>query len=311
MFLILSPTLVVPIITEVAAERRMYLPLAALITLAVVVGYWLVQQIAKSLAPAAVEARRRWPGFLAGAVAIILSVGLGVASAHRLEDYRDPITLWQNALASQPDNGVAHNNLGNALARKGRTQDAIEQFREALRLKPDFADAHYNLGLAFANSGQLQPAIDEYQRALMVRPSYAEGAATWQLPWRWQGGSDEAIQQFRLALQLEPKQANNQYNLGLALDREGRLPEAIECYKQALQLNPEYTDASINLAMAYAQLHHPQEALAAAQKALDLARSQGRTEMGQNLDDWLRDYRAQQTGVQTNARTSAPAPIAP
>ncbi len=44
--IILSPTLVVPIITEVAAERRMYLPLAAIMTLLVVGGYWLVQRLA-------------------------------------------------------------------------------------------------------------------------------------------------------------------------------------------------------------------------------------------------------------------------
>ncbi len=49
-FLILSPTLVVPIVTEVAAERRMYLPLAALITLLVAGGYWLAQQVALAIA---------------------------------------------------------------------------------------------------------------------------------------------------------------------------------------------------------------------------------------------------------------------
>src|SRR4029079_12001868 len=35
-FIILSPTLVVPIVTEIAAERRMYLPLAVLVTAVVV-----------------------------------------------------------------------------------------------------------------------------------------------------------------------------------------------------------------------------------------------------------------------------------
>ena len=61
-FVILSPTLVVPILTEVAAERRMYLPLAALITLVVVVVYSLAQKIAP---------RRQWPVALAGVGGII------------------------------------------------------------------------------------------------------------------------------------------------------------------------------------------------------------------------------------------------
>ena len=42
MFLILSPTLLVPIRTEIAAERRMYLASAALVAVVIVGGYALV-----------------------------------------------------------------------------------------------------------------------------------------------------------------------------------------------------------------------------------------------------------------------------
>ncbi len=68
--LILSPTLVVPIVTEVAAERRMYLPLAALAALVVVGGYRIAQQMHQRLAappsrrstrPLAYSRRRRRP----------------------------------------------------------------------------------------------------------------------------------------------------------------------------------------------------------------------------------------------------------
>ena len=44
-FAILSPTFVIPVVTEMAAERRMYLPLAALVVLFVVGGYQLAQSI--------------------------------------------------------------------------------------------------------------------------------------------------------------------------------------------------------------------------------------------------------------------------
>ncbi len=59
--IILSPTIVVPVITEVAAERRMYLPLAALIALLVVASYWLARRGAVSCAcrrPEQVHGRR-------------------------------------------------------------------------------------------------------------------------------------------------------------------------------------------------------------------------------------------------------------
>ena len=49
-FAILAPTTVVPILTEVAAERRMYLPLAAIVVLFVVGGYMLTTLVRRSVA---------------------------------------------------------------------------------------------------------------------------------------------------------------------------------------------------------------------------------------------------------------------
>jgi hypothetical protein len=45
-FIILSPTLVVPIVTEIAADRRMYVPLATMTALVVVGGYHVLRSIA-------------------------------------------------------------------------------------------------------------------------------------------------------------------------------------------------------------------------------------------------------------------------
>ncbi len=271
--LILSPTLVVPIVTEVAAERRMYLPLAALIALAVVGGYW---QIRRLMQPSAAVGKRtvfdRRPQLIMGAAAVALAVVFSVASASRATEYNDPIQLWQSALASQPDNCVAQNNLGSALAQSGQTQEAISHFREALRLKPGYADAHYNFGLALVSSGQLQRAIEEYQQALLLRPSYAEAHGNLAVALATAGRSEEAIQQFRIALQQNPHQAKAHYNLGVALAREGRLSEAIEQYEQALSLKPNYTNVSA-LALAYADAGRDDEARSMVQKALELARA--------------------------------------
>ena len=50
-FLTLAPTSsVIPIASEVGAERRMYLPFAALATLAAVAGRWLVDRVAARMA---------------------------------------------------------------------------------------------------------------------------------------------------------------------------------------------------------------------------------------------------------------------
>ena len=48
-----------------------------------------------------------------------------------------------------------HNNLGIALARKGKIEDAVVHFREALRIKPDFVGARNNLRKVLKLQGKL------------------------------------------------------------------------------------------------------------------------------------------------------------
>ena len=47
----------------------------------------------------------------------------------------------------------AHHNLGVALARLGRPDEAVQSYREAVRLRPGYAEAHSNLGIALERGG--------------------------------------------------------------------------------------------------------------------------------------------------------------
>jgi Flp pilus assembly protein TadD len=56
-----------------------------------------------------------------------------------------------------PAYAEAHNNLGVAFGRKGRTNEAISQYQEAVRLKPDYADAQTNLAQAMELKRKSKP----------------------------------------------------------------------------------------------------------------------------------------------------------
>ncbi len=176
--LILSPTLIVPITTEIAAERRMYLPLAALATLFVVDGNWLVQQTAVPVAAAAAsKPARRWSVVLAGAVALIVISILSVVSVRRLAAYDSALSLWEDNVKHQPDNTLAHNMLGNAFFRTGRAADAVVQYRLALQLRPDNSGAHANLGIALVSLGRPEEGLEHYQQALQIDPGCLDALA--------------------------------------------------------------------------------------------------------------------------------------
>ncbi len=68
------------------------------------------------------------------------------------------------------DDAKSHNNLGTALRREGRLDDAIVQYQEALKIDAGYAPAHYNLGNALLQKGEVNGAITEYQAALKLKP---------------------------------------------------------------------------------------------------------------------------------------------
>ena len=238
-FVILAPTSVMPGRVQMIVEHRMYLPLAAVMTLAAIGIH-------------ATFRRRSWVMFMA------LALGLGMLTARRNEDYRSELTIWRDTVAKRPNNERAHFNLGVVWSEMpGRLDDAIARYEEALRLKSDYADAHNNLGLAWSQlPGRLNDAIVQYEEALRLRPDYAEthnnlGNAWSQLP----GRLNEATAQYEEALRLRPDSAAAHNNLGLAWSRmPGRLNDAIAQYQAVLRLQPDYAVAHNNLGLAWSQM---------------------------------------------------------
>ena len=139
--------------------------------------------------------------------------------------WRDSERLWNHALAEDPNNYVAHGNLGMILGANGQIATAIRHFEKAIEIQPSYVEAYYNLGTALSGAGKRREAIAQYEKALLLRPDM-------------------------------PQVENN---LGSALAQEGRLTEAIPHFRKAIELNPNYDDARNNLAAALALLGQPGE----------------------------------------------------
>jgi tetratricopeptide (TPR) repeat protein len=71
----------------------------------------------------------------------------------------------------------AYNNLGVVLLREGRWDDAYDAFIAALKLENfHYAEASYNLGRLYAARGQNDLATREWRRALAIDPQHAAAA---------------------------------------------------------------------------------------------------------------------------------------
>ncbi len=240
-FLILAPTSsILPSTGEMAAERRMYLPLAAVVTMAVVGAYAL--------------GRRLWSkqhGALLGAIATASVVVLfAFLTIQRNQDYQSAVTIWQDTLNKRPDNARAHIGLGFALVQLGRLPDAIAHYEQALQIKPDYLEAHNDFGTALMRQDRLIEAVDQYEQALRLKPDYAQAHDNLGLALARLGRLPEAIDHWQQALKLNPDLSDAHNNLGFALEQQGRVQEAISQYQEALRINPANTEARINLANA-------------------------------------------------------------
>ena len=266
MFAILSPTLVVPIITENAAERRMYLPLAALIAIAVVGGF---EFASRGFQPAASRCALSWdrkPLLAVVMAGLVLAVAAGTASARRVELYNEPLRLWQDAFVHQPDSPLVRLNLGLTLMAGGLAEEALPQLREGVRLRPEDGGTYNNLGFCLIKVGRPEEAIQQIARAIELSHESVEAENNMGLALVAAGRTEEAVGHFRQALEYKPAYADAQVNLGVVLARLGQFDEAIEHLNHALRIDPEHPDAFAPLLNAYMELGQSKDAIATAER---------------------------------------------
>jgi Flp pilus assembly protein TadD len=261
-FVTLSPSSsLVPIATEVGAERRMYLALAAVIT-AVVLGF----RAAAARWTAAPWLRH--PAVAWGAAALLAALFVGL-TVERNREYANPIRLWEGVLAHRT-HGRAHHNLAIALRAAGRTEEAMTHYRAAAAEEPA---AHYALGFELGQAGRFEEAereLSEYialapEGELVPRAALLRGQALVRL----QRAAD-AESAFRDAIRMAPRNADAYGALADLLASQGRHRDAIALYRAQLERAPASVEGLQGLALALYATGQGSEAVDAFQKAATL-----------------------------------------
>jgi tetratricopeptide (TPR) repeat protein len=294
-FAILSPTLLVPLPTEIAAERRMYLALAPIVALVVVGGYDCVVKLGRRTRNAP-DFTANWPFMVRSfAVAVVVMAAVFAAvSLRRIRDYDNELGLWQQVIRLQPDNYLGHLNTGAELFNAGNINEAMKHYRESCRLKPDSSQVHYNIGLAHIKLNEPLEAAKEFAHAVRLQPGSSRLLNNLGVALYMAGKNDESIQVFQKAIEVEPTMWRAHDNLGKSFARAGRFAEAIQCFERALQIDPKILDIYAHLADSQARSHQPAAAIATVEKALQLARDTGDYDTATKIDAQLAAYRASQ-----------------
>jgi tetratricopeptide (TPR) repeat protein len=290
LFLILAPSSsVLPIVTEIAAEHRMYLPLAALLG---------------AVVPLMFLRLPRTPAWL---LTVAIAVTFGAITHARNRDYWSLEALMRDTVEKRPENARARVILGGHLLGAERFSEAEVHLAAAVAMPSRPGDdqsiqamAHMYLGSALAAQNKLDQAIPYLEKARALNPALGEPHAFLGEVYVTQGRLVEAAESFDRAAAALP-------DVPPVLDRAARLrataadpavrngATAVRHAQRAVQLTDGKDWRLLDtLAAAYAESGRFADAVATIERAISAARATSESQAVDFLASRLPLYRSGQ-----------------
>lgn len=231
--ILLLPTSSVIPIKDLAAERRLYLPMLGLLLVLA-------------------EALRRVPRQLPWAAVFIVLFGAATFARNRV--WSTSLAMWEDAARKTPGKQRVQFGLAVADFRAGRCKESVEHYARAAQLEqPDYTIL-MNWALAYECDHQTGQAIQKMRESIRLKPSAQAWASMAVLEAR-QGRVQEAMDALQKAQVLEPQYPITYLYRGSIHQALNQIPQAIENFKTVLGLDPGNEIARKALIQLQGQAH--------------------------------------------------------
>jgi tetratricopeptide (TPR) repeat protein len=216
--LLLAPTSSFVPISDVQAERRLYLPFLGL-----------------TLVCLEFLRRLKW-----SQIAALGAAALGICSIltyQRSQVWASPVALWQDAAAKSPRKLRPRFQLASAFYEAGNCAQAADTFEAASRLEHPAYDLWVDWGLALDCAGRWQDAVAKLQQASMLERS-AHIQSQIGMVYAKQSKWPEALAALDQAERIDPRFDVTYLYRGNIYEAAGDKAAAAAQYQRALALNP-------------------------------------------------------------------------
>jgi len=262
-YLLLAPTSsVIPIMSEVVGERRMYLPLIAVLIL-----IW----AAAAAAITRWSPRGRGPVYIGGGAGFTLAaiMAWSAVTVARVQDYQTEERLWRQTLRVQPGSLYARSNLAGAIMHGSGLDEAERLLKEIQLESPDFPHVDSQLALVAFRRQQFARASDLYLKSahsIYGKPTdYAYAGYSLIM----QGKREAGAYALGRALEMDPDDPTTLNFVATVLSKDGKYGDAVVYLKKILANYPEMSAVWSNLAHNLTQLGRPDQARAAFRSAFE------------------------------------------
>lgn len=141
-----------------------------------------------------------------------------------LPQWKNSEALFSQALASNPGNFLAHNNLAIALEKRGDLKAAKQHYEVALRLHPTYSEALDNLGRLLAQQGDYRAALLLFEKSLAGNPQNIEARYNLALAHYHLGEKQQALIQWLETIGQDPFYTPALASLNFMARREWEMP---------------------------------------------------------------------------------------
>jgi tetratricopeptide (TPR) repeat protein len=199
------------------------------------------------------------------------------ANAHDIEGlvYRGQIQLrqgnaggavdsLQTALKNDPNNAVAHYQLGVAFDQQHNEGRAESEWNEAIRLRPDLTDAERSLATLELRRGALDALTQTAQQMITAQPYSGDGYLLRAIAEINRQKYSDAQQDLQKVMQFSPASTAPYVQMGNMRLQQKNYAEAEKYYQQALDKDPSSSDGLSGLMNTFLAAREPDKAIAAA-----------------------------------------------
>jgi tetratricopeptide (TPR) repeat protein len=226
--------------TQSHADRYAYMPHLGLLTgIAFAAHEWLTNHIRVSWLPRVLAA--------------LVLIPCGTLTIAQIRYWRTTETIWQHALALDPDNWFANSILSSIRREQGRLEEATELASRAIEIRPHEPTMYASLGLIWLKRGSLEQAEATYRRGVEQNPASAEAWCNLSKFQESQGDLTHAAESLAKSIELDPRNPRWRNQLGMIEVARGNPQAALDHVLEALNIDPKFSIGHFNAALLLMQ----------------------------------------------------------